>query len=241
MQIDIVTLFPNMFVGPFDESIIKRAEKNNLITIKTHQLRDYTEDKHKTVDDRPFGGGTGMLLKVEPVFRAVEDLKHRSSATTKSTRVILVDAAGEKFTQKKALELSKEAHLIFLSGHYEGFDHRVHEHIADEILSIGDFVMTGGELPTMMMVDAIVRLIPGVLPKDDATVHESFSLETNHPLPFQLLEYPQYTRPVEFNGWNVPEVVRSGNTAQIKDWQKEESLKITEKYRPDLVNKLPTK
>lgn len=206
MKIDILTLFPEMFTGPFDASIIKRAESRDLIKIEVHDLRKWGEGPRKNVDDRPYSGGPGMLLRVDIIDKALKDLK------TKNSKVILLDATGERFKQAKALELSKLEHIIIICGHYEGVDHRVHEHLVDEIISIGDFVLTGGELPAMLLVDSVIRLIPSVLGKDESSVDESHKFEG-------YLEYPQYTRPVEYNGWIVPEVLRSGNHAKIDKWR----------------------
>lgn len=210
MKIDILTLFPEMFEGPFKHSIVKRAQEKNLVEINTHNLRDWAVSKHKTVDDRPFGGGPGMLLKIEPVHTALEDLREGSS------QVILLSPQGKTFDQKRAVQLSKEQHLILISGHYEGFDERIREHLVDEQISIGNYVLTGGELPAMIITDAVVRLIPGVLKKADATEVESHSKEG-------YIEYPQYTRPEEFKGWRVPKVLLSGNHAEIEKWRKKKN------------------
>jgi len=231
MKIDILTLFPEMFKGPFDESIIRRAQEKGLVEIKIHNLRDWAEDKHKTVDDRPFGGGVGMILKVDTIDRAVASLKKN----IKSTKVILLDAAGTRFTQKDAKRLSKLQYLILIAGHYEGVDFRVHQHIADEVISTGDYILTGGELPAMVVADAIIRLIPGVLEKPEATQHESFSLATNYKLPASTLEYPQYTRPENYKGWKVPKVLLSGNHKEIERYRHEQALKRTKQKRPDLL------
>lgn len=207
MKIDILTLFPEMFRGPFDCSILKRAEEKKLIKIEIHNLRDWAEDKHKTVDDRPFGGGAGMVLKVGIIDKALQSLKKRGA------KVLLLDAAGEKFTQKKALKLSKIKHLIIIAGHYEGIDHRVHEHLADEIISIGDYVLTGGEIPAMVIVDSVVRLIPGVV-KEESIKNESHTKRG-------YLEHPQYTRPEDYKGWKVPKALLSGNPKEIERWKKD--------------------
>lgn len=206
MKIDILTLFPKMFTGPFDESIIKRAKDKNLVDIKIHDLRQWGLTERRTVDDRPYGGGTGMLLRVDVIDTAISKLK------TLNSKVILLDATGEKYTQQKARELAKCKHLILIAGHYEGFDHRVHEHLVDEVISIGDYVLTGGEIPAMVITDSIVRLIPGVLEKEEATQIESFSEPGK-------IEFPQYTRPEEYKGWQVPKVLLSGNHAKIKKWR----------------------
>lgn len=226
LRIDILTLFPKMFQGPFDESIIKRAAEKGLVEIKIHNIRQWSKDKHNTVDDRPYGGGTGMVLMVEPIFEALKELKKEES------RVILLDPGGKVFNQQKAQELSQETHLIFISPHYEGVDHRVREHLIDEEMSIGDYILTGGELPTMVITDAIVRLVSGVLEKEEATAQESFSLLEDGKA---LLEYPQYTRPENFNEWKVPEILLSGDHKKIEQWRKEEALKRTTKNRKDLL------
>ena len=222
MKIDILTLFPKMFKGPFDESILRRAQDNGLVEINIHDLRSWAKDKHKTVDDKPYGGGTGMVMKVDIIDTAVSDLKK------KNTKVILLDPTGKKFTQSMARDLSKLKHLILIAGHYEGIDHRVHEHISDEIISIGDYVLTGGEIPTMVLVDAMVRLVPGVLSKEEATKFESFSEKG-------ILEHPQYTRPENYKGWKVPEVLLKGNHKEIEKWRLGKSLARTKKIRPDLL------
>lgn len=210
-----------MFKGPFEESIIKRAQEKGLVEIKIHNLRNWAKDKHNTVDDRPYGGGVGMVLMVEPIYSALQELRAEKS------KVILLDAGGKTFNQQKARELSKSEHLIFIAGHYEGVDQRTKDHLVDEEISIGDYVLTGGELPTMVVIDSVVRLIPGVLEKEDATKYESFTEN--------LLEYPQYTRPEDFRGWKVPEVLLSGNHKEIEKWRKEKSLERTKKLRPDLL------
>ena len=221
MKIDVLTLFPAMFAGPLDESIIMRARKSGLLDLKIHQLRDWTHDKHKTVDDRPFGGGPGMLLKPEPIFEAVESLKREG------TKVILLSPSGRKFDQKIAQELAQEKDLLLVTGHYEGFDERIRETLADDELSIGDYVLTNGALPAMVVIDAMVRLLPGVLGDDDSSREESFS--------HGLLEYPQWTRPADFRGLKVPEVLLNGNHAEIEKWRREQAKLRTEKQRPDLL------
>jgi tRNA (guanine37-N1)-methyltransferase len=221
MKIDVLTLFPAMFTGPLDESIIKRARQAGLVDLQIHNLRDYAHDRHKTVDDRPFGGGPGMLLKPEPIFEAVENL------AKENTRVILLSPAGRTFNQAIARELATYEHLLLVSGHYEGFDERVRAELADEELSIGDYVLTNGALPVMVIVDAVTRLIPGVLGDDESAQEESFS--------HGLLEYPQYTRPAEFNGMKVPDVLLSGNHAEIAKWRAEQAKLRTRERRPDLL------
>lgn len=237
MKIDILTLFPKMFEGPFNESIIKRAQDKSLVEINIHNLRKWGIDERRTVDDRPYGGGTGMILRVDVIDKALKNLKTKKH---KNSKIILLDAGGEKFNQQKAVQLSKVDRLILIAGHYEGVDHRVHEHLADEVISIGDYVLTGGELPAMVVVDAISRLIPGVLEKPAATEFESFSANY-HTLIYDkhnktiLLEYPQYTRPNNYRGWKVPEILLSGNHTEIEKWRKEKALAKTKKIRPDLL------
>jgi tRNA (guanine37-N1)-methyltransferase len=221
MKIDVLTLFPAMFAGPLDESIIMRARKSGLLELKIHQLRDWTHDKHKTVDDRPFGGGPGMLLKPEPIFEAVESLKREGA------KVILLSPGGRKFTQEIARELAQEKDLLLVTGHYEGFDERIRETLADDELSIGDYVLTNGALPAMVVIDAVARLLPGVLGDDDSSRDESFS--------HGLLEYPQWTRPADFRGLKVPEVLLNGNHAEIEKWRREQAKLRTKESRPDLL------
>ena len=221
MKIDVLTLFPGMFLGPLDESIIKRARESGRLDLKIHNLRDYAHDRHRTVDDRPFGGGPGMLLKPEPIFEAVESLARET------TRVILLCPSGRSFSQAIASELAQFEHLLLVSGHYEGFDERIREQLADDELSIGDYVLTNGALPIMVIVDAVTRLLPGVLGDDESAHEESFSRG--------LLEYPQYTRPAEFRGMKVPEVLLSGNHAEIARWRGEQARLRTRERRPDLL------
>jgi tRNA (guanine37-N1)-methyltransferase len=221
MKIDVLTLFPAMFTGPLDESIIMRARKAGLLDLKIHNLRDWTHDRHKTVDDRPFGGGPGMLLKPEPIFEAVEQLARPE------TKVILLSPSGRKFDQAVARQLAAESDLLLITGHYEGFDERVRDALADEALSIGDYVLTNGALPAMVVIDAVARLLPGVLGDDESSRDESFSAG--------LLEYPQYTRPAEFRGMRVPDVLVSGNHAEIENWRREQARLKTQALRPDLL------
>jgi len=210
-----------MFAGPLDESIIKRARAAGLLDLKIHNLRDWAHDQHKTVDDRPFGGGPGMLLKPEPLFEAIGSLKREK------TRVILLSPAGRRFNQAIARELARQDDLLLVTGHYEGFDERVREKLADDELSIGDYVLTNGALPAMVVIDAVTRLLPGVLGDDESSHDESFSQG--------LLEYPQYTRPAEFRGMKVPEVLLSGNHAGIEKWRREQAKRRTDERRPDLM------
>jgi tRNA (guanine37-N1)-methyltransferase len=221
MKIDVLTLFPAMFAGPLDESIIKRARQAGFLDLAIHNLRDYAHDRHKSVDDRPFGGGPGMLLKPEPIFEAVEGIAREN------TRVVLLSPAGRLFSQSIARELAQMSDLLLISGHYEGFDERIREQLADNELSIGDYVLTNGALPAMVIIDAVTRLLPGVLGDDQSADEESFSQG--------LLEYPQYTRPAEFRGMKVPEVLLSGNHAQIAKWRAEQSRLRTQQCRPDLL------
>ncbi|HBC72818.1 MAG: tRNA (guanine-N(1)-)-methyltransferase [Candidatus Amesbacteria bacterium GW2011_GWB1_47_19] len=223
MRIDILTLFPEQFEGVFSYSIIKRAQEKGLADIKLHNLRDWATDKYKSVDDRPYGGGAGMILRVDVIDKAIKNikiqkLKFKSNSNPKTQKVILLDAGGDKFNQKKAEELSGCEHLIIICGHYEGVDHRVHEHIAQEVISVGDFVLSGGEIPAMIIVDSVVRLIPGVLGNPESLSEESFSGVTKQQSSI-VTEYPQYTRPEKFKGWKVPEVLLSGNHKQIREWR----------------------
>ena len=220
MKIDILTLFPKMFEGPFNESIVKRAMEKNLVEIKIHDLRKWGLTERRTVDDRPYGGGVGMVLMIEPIYNALKELKEKES------KVILLTPQGKPFKQSLAKSLSSEKHLILICGHYEGFDERIRS-LVDEEISIGDYVLTGGELPARVVVDSIVRLIPTVLKKEEATELESFSEEN-------LLEYPQYTRPEDFKGLKVPEILLSGDHQKINKWRKQEALKKTKVKRPDL-------
>ena len=221
MKIDVLTLFPAMFAGPLDESIIARARRTGLLQLSIHNLRDYAHDRHKTVDDRPFGGGPGMLLKPEPLFEAVEKL------SGETTRVILLSPAGRTFNQAIARQLAQFGELLLITGHYEGFDERVRQQLADDELSIGDYVLTNGALPAMVVIDAVTRLLPGALGDDESAHEEPFS--------HGLLEYPQYTRPAEFGGMKVPEVLLSGNHAEIARWRAEQSRSRTRERRPDLL------
>jgi tRNA (guanine37-N1)-methyltransferase len=222
MKVDVLTLFPAMFAGPLDESIVQRARKSGALDLTIRNLRDYTHDRHKTVDDRPFGGGPGMLLKPEPIFEAVEDLAREK------TRVILLSPSGRKFDQAIARELAQQEHLLLVCGSYEGFDERIREHLADDELSIGDYVLTNGALPAMVIIDAVTRLLPGVLGDDESSHEESFS--------HGLLEYPHYTRPADFRGMKVPEVLLSGNHAEIAKWRAEQAKLRTKERRPDLLD-----
>lgn len=229
MIIDIITLFPDMFKGPFDESIVKRACEKKLVEIKIHNLRKWAVDKHGTVDDRPYGGGAGMVLMVEPIVKAIKEIKNPShiSRITYHEKVILLAPQGKVFNQRTARRLSKLDCLIFICGHYEGVDERIRKFV-DEEISIGDYILTGGEIPAMALVDSIVRLITGVLEKPEAILYESFSNS-------KLLEYPQYTRPAEFRGLKVPKILLSGNHQKISEWRAKKALEKTKKRRPDLL------
>jgi tRNA (guanine37-N1)-methyltransferase len=228
MRIDIITIFPKMFAPVLGESIIKRAQAKGKLKLYIHDLRDFTSDKHRKVDDRTFGGGSGMVMRPEPIFNAVEYVKSQSKKVKKS-QVVLLCPQGKKLTQAHAKKLAREKHLILICGHYEGVDERVRKEIVDEEVSIGDYVLTGGELPAMVLVDSVTRLIPGVLGDKNSLNFESF--EGN------LLEYPQYTRPSDFRGMLVPDILLSGNHIKIEAWRKEESVKRTRLRRPDLFKK----
>ncbi|WP_033169094.1 tRNA (guanosine(37)-N1)-methyltransferase TrmD [Selenomonas sp. ND2010] len=228
MRIDMVTIFPEMFAGPFGDSITKRAVDNGILDIHFTNFRDYAEDKHHHVDDTPFGGGAGMVIKPEPMYKAVRDVLGKTQEFAANRRVLIMDPSGPTFTQEKAKELAGYDQLIFICGHYEGFDARIYK-LADEAISIGDFILTGGELPAMVITDAVSRMLPGVLGAPDSAPTDSFYEG--------LLEFPQYTRPREFEGMAVPEVLLSGNHAKIRQWRREQSLLVTKKYRPDLLEK----
>lgn len=223
MNIHVLSLFPEMFTGVFGSSILKKAQEKEAVGLSVTDFREYAANKHAQVDDYPYGGGAGMVLKPEPLFNAVEAL----SKDGKKPRVILMCPQGERFTQKKAEELAKEEDLLFLCGHYEGYDERIREHLVTDELSIGDFVLTGGELAAMTIIDSVVRLLPGVLGNDDSPILDSFSTG--------MLEHPHYTRPADFRGMKVPDVLLSGNHAKIEQWRMEQSLKRTFERRPDLL------
>ncbi len=232
MNFYVMTLFPEMIEQGLNTSIIGRAMEKKLLSVKAVNIRDYTLDKHKRVDDYPYGGGAGMLMTVEPVLRTYEAVRKEIAATTGNTnrpRVVYVTPWGLPFHQNMAREFAKEENLVFLCGHYEGIDERALEEVATDFVSIGDYVLTGGELPAMVMIDAISRLVPGVLNNEDSAEYESFA--------GNLLEHPQYTRPEEYNGKRVPDVLLSGHHAKIEAWRKEQSVERTRKYRPDLFEK----
>jgi tRNA (guanine37-N1)-methyltransferase len=225
IRFDVLTLFPEMFSGFLSTSIIGRAREKGLIAAEVIDFRQFSTDKHRTVDDTPYGGGGGMVLKPEPIFRAVE---HLLADETERPPILLMSPQGEPFTQRKAEELARHRRLILICGHYEGYDERIRQHLATEELSIGDYLLTGGELPAMVVIDCISRLIPGVLGNESAAAQDSFSTG--------LLEYPQYTRPADFRGWKVPEVLLSGNHRKIAEWRRREALRRTWKRRPDLLD-----
>lgn len=230
MRIDMVTIFPEMFAGPFGESITKRAVDKGILDIHFTNFRDYALDKHHHVDDSPFGGGAGMVLKPEPMYSAVRDLLGKTAEYEGRRRILIMDPSGHTFNQAKAKELAGYEQLVFICGHYEGFDARIYR-LADEAISIGDFVLTGGELPAMVITDAVSRMLPGVLGDEDSAPTDSFYEG--------LLGYPQYTRPRDFEGDVVPEVLVSGDHAKIRQWRREQSLLLTKRYRPDLLAKAP--
>lgn len=224
MHIDVLSIFPEMFEGVFGHSILKKAAEKEAVQYNVVNFRDFADNKHQTVDDYPYGGGAGMVLKPQPIFDAVSDLKERAKSS--APRVILMCPQGERYTQKKAEELAKEEHLIFICGHYEGYDERIREHVITDEISIGDYVLTGGELGAMVVVDSVVRLLPGVLGSEESHIQDSFSTG--------LLEHPHYTRPADFRGLKVPDVLISGNHRLIEEWRMKESLKRTLSRRPDL-------
>jgi tRNA (guanine37-N1)-methyltransferase len=262
MRFDLVTIFPEFFAGPLQHGIVRRAQETGLITVNVQDLREFTKDRHRTVDDRPFGGGEGMVLKPEPLFQAVEKLLGRSVGDAGSaaasdggsglglgepeTAIVLMSAAGKLFRQETARRYAKLSRVIFICGRYEGVDERVAEHLATEEISIGDFVLSGGELPAVMILDAVTRLLPGALGNEDSSVNESFAgidgaerIEGGvNPAPTKsglLLDFPHYTRPAEFRGWGVPEVLIGGNHAEVAKWRRAAAVEKTRKNRPDLI------
>ncbi|KEK09605.1 tRNA (guanosine(37)-N1)-methyltransferase TrmD [Lysinibacillus fusiformis] len=226
MNIHVLSLFPDMFSGVFGASILKKAQEKDAVKLEVTDIRTFSGNKHNQVDDYPYGGGAGMVLKPEPMFSAVEAI-----CAGKQPRIILMCPQGERFTQKKAEELSQEKELVFLCGHYEGYDERIRQHLVTDEISIGDFVLTGGELGAMTVIDSVVRLLPGVLGQEDSHIQDSFSTG--------LLEHPHYTRPAEFRGMKVPDVLLSGNHAKIEQWREEQSFKRTFERRPDLLDQYP--
>jgi tRNA (guanine37-N1)-methyltransferase len=250
MRFDLITIFPEFFAGPLDHGILRRAREARLIETHIHDLRAFTHDRHRTVDDRPFGGGEGMVMKPEPIFAAVESLIGVSSdaKAPEETAIVLLSAAGQLFCQQTARRFSKLKRIILLCGRYEGVDERIAEHLATDELSIGDFVLSGGELPAAMVIDAVTRLIPGALGNEDSAINESFSavadgaepqaVSTAHHSPLtahSLLDFPHYTRPQSFRGWDVPDVLVSGNHEEIRRWRREKALEKTRRNRPDLL------
>jgi len=227
MRIDILCLFPEMFVSPFNQSIIRRAVEQRLVDIVVHNIRDYTHDKHHTVDDYPYGGGPGMVLKPEPIFEAVESIKQQLGVS--EIPIVLLTPQGRLFAQTLACELAQYSNLMLICGHYEGLDERVREHLSTNEISVGDYVLSGGELAAMVVVDSIVRLIPGALGSQSSTINDSHSNG--------LLEYPQYTRPELYRDWSVPSVLLSGNHGEIAQWQRRQSILRTAERRPDLLEK----
>lgn len=222
MHVSILTLFPQMFVGPLDYSIVKRAKDKGIINIHFINPRDFATDKYKSVDNHPYGGGLGMILRVDIMDKAIQKAK---AVALGKTRVILLDPRGPTYTQRKANDLTTYDHLILICGHYEGFDERIRS-LIDEEISVGDYILTGGELPAMMIIDSVTRLLPGVLTHPEGTKEESFS---------EILEHPQYTRPEEYKGMKVPDILSSGDHKKIHMWKKEQAIKITKKHRPDLL------
>jgi tRNA (guanine37-N1)-methyltransferase len=226
VRIDVITLFPEIVGGPLDASILGRARRAGQVEVCLHQLRDYATDKHRTVDEKPYGGGPGMLLKCEPIFAAVEDVQKKSPV---HGRVILLSPGGAKFDQAKARELAALDRVIFVCGHYEGVDERVREHLVDDEISLGDFVLTNGALAALVVIDAVVRLLPDVVGNECSIQSESFGADQSG------LEGPQYTRPEEFRGWRVPDILLSGHHEKVAGWNREQGLKRTERVRPDLL------
>jgi tRNA (guanine37-N1)-methyltransferase len=251
MRFDLVTIFPEFFAGPLQHGIVRRAQETELISVNVQDLREFTKDRHRTVDDRPFGGGEGMVLKPEPLFQAVESLLGHSVGDVGSpgrgrdpdTAVVLMSAAGKLFRQETARRYAKLSRVIFICGRYEGVDERVAEHLADEEVSVGDFVLSGGELPAVMILDAVTRLLPGALGNEDSSVNESFAemsvteIEANSTSRLKaLLDFPHYTRPAEFRGWNVPEVLIGGNHAEVAKWRRAAAVEKTKRNRPELID-----
>jgi tRNA (guanine37-N1)-methyltransferase len=273
MRFDLITIFPEFFAGPLEHGIVRRAREAGLIDVRVQDLRVFTKDRHRTVDDRPFGGGEGMVLKPEPLFEAVESLLGHGvgdaaepSAPESNTAVVLLSAAGKRFKQEQARQFAKRARIIFICGRYEGVDERVAEHLATDEISIGDFVLSGGELPAMLIVDAVTRLLPGALGNEDSSQNESFTddgldrqleefrpsnaslasvasvrkfyedLDVRQGPPAGLLDYPHYTRPAEYRGWPVPEVLIGGNHEEIRRWRRKMAFEKTLRNRPDLLN-----
>src|SRR5713226_1278753 len=250
MQFEIITIFPEFFAGPLDYGIVRRAREARLTDVHVHDLRTFAHDRHRTVDDRPFGGGEGMVLKPEPLFEAVESLAGTDSAASPRTAIVLLSASGKLFRQDTARRFAQLDRIILLCGRYEGVDERVAEHLATDELSIGDFVLSGGELGAALIVDAVTRLLPGALGNEDSSVNESFSAPealgfpaprmTRHESRVTLLDCPHYTRPAEFRGWPVPEILMGGNHEQIRLWRHRKALEKTQRNRPDLLSGTPS-
>ena len=228
MRIDILTIFPQMFEAWFGSGIFKRAIDNGLVSINPVNIRDYTHDKHHTTDDYPYSGGAGMVMKPEPIFEAVEAIKAGMDDKKADLPIVLLSPQGRLFSHKIAREMAQYSHIVLICGHYEGVDERVAEHLATDIISIGDYVLTGGELPAMVVADAVLRLVPGVLGSEESVLEDSHASG--------LLEYPQYTRPADYRGWKVPEILLSGNHAQIAKWRREQIIKRTLEKRPELLD-----
>ncbi len=220
-EIHVVTIFPEFFKGPLNESLIKKAREKELISIEIHNLRDYTHDRHKSVDDRPFGGGPGMVLKPGPIFDCVEAIQKKAKAW-----VVILDPKGERLTQKTAAKLAEKKRVVLIAGHYEGVDHRVQEALVDQSISVGDFITMGGEAPALCVIESVTRLLPGVIGNQESLKEESFEADE--------LEYPQYTRPQEYRGMKVPDVLISGNHKEVEKWRREVARRLTHERRPDL-------
>jgi tRNA (guanine37-N1)-methyltransferase len=248
MQFDLITIFPEFFAGPLEYGIVRRAREARLVDVRVHDLRAFTHDRHRTVDDRPFGGGEGMVLKPEPLFEAVESLAGADRAANPRAAIVLLSASGKLFYQETARRFAQLDRILLLCGRYEGVDERVAEHLATDELSIGDFVLSGGELGAALVVDAVTRLLPGALGNEDSAVNESFSVLEGAPLDAAppsrhesratnrvLLDFPHYTRPAEFRGWKVPEVLLNGNHEEIRRWRLQKALEKTRRNRPDLL------
>ena len=230
MKIDVVTIFPRMVEGPLQEGIVARAIAKGLVDVRVHDLRDFTTDRHRVVDDVPFGGGPGMVLKPEPLFAAVETIVAQRGAGTARRAIVLTSPDGERLTHGVAERLSALDHVVILCGRYEGVDERVREHLATEAISIGDYVLSGGELPALVIVDAMARLVPGVVGDESSVAGDTFARDG-------LLDFPQYTRPAAFRGLPVPPVLLSGHHAEIEKWRREQAVERTRRHRPDLLNK----
>ncbi len=238
MRFDVITIFPEFFAGPFDHGIIRRARQKGLIETRVHDLRAFTNDRHRTVDDRPFGGGEGMVLKPEPIFDAVEAIRNSvadgGADEADATEVVVLSAAGRAFNQAEALRLSGAGQIVLIAGRYEGIDERVAEHLATAEISIGDFILSGGEIAAVVVVDAVTRYVPGAVGKEESVLRDSFS---DPAAPSTLVEHPHYTRPADFRGYRVPEILLSGDHQAVREWRHLESLKKTVRNRPDLIER----